>query len=81
MMTEALLAAFTRPEHIGTNPQSMLYLLPLTVAIAVVYKATKLSKITVINFIKEVVLLFGSIAVFIGITAAILFAAAWLIAA
>ena len=81
MTTEALfvMASFTTPEEIGTNPQSMLWLLPLTVAIAVVYKAMKVPTITRNNFIKEVSVLFGSIAIFIIITALVLYAFAWLV--
>ena len=81
MLTESLyvLASFTAPVTIGTNPISMLWLLPLAAAIAVVYKATKLSKITMGKLLKESVILFGSIVIFIATTAAILLALAWLI--
>ena len=72
------MATFTAPEYIGTNPQSMLWLLPLTVAIAVVYKATKVPNIKAVDFIKESALLFGSIIVFMAITAVILYIFAWL---
>jgi hypothetical protein len=74
-----VIASFTAPEEIGANPQSMLWLLPLAAAIAVVYKATKLPTITARNFIKEVAILFGSIVVFIIITALALYTLAWLI--
>ena len=43
--------------------------LPLVAAIAIVYKATKVPKITAVNFLKEVVILFGSIVVFMAVTA------------
>ncbi|MHC4462137.1 MAG: hypothetical protein ACYS6W_09940 [Planctomycetota bacterium] len=81
MLVEAIfvIASFTAPEEIGANPQSMLWLLPLAAAIAVVYKATKLPTITARNFIKEVAILFGSIVVFIIITALALYTLAWLI--
>lgn len=36
-----ILASFTAPIEIGTNPWAMLYMFPLLAAIAVVYKATK----------------------------------------
>jgi len=75
-----VIASFTTPEQIRTNPQSILWLLPLAAAIAVVYKATKLSKITVGLFLKEAAILFGSIIGFILITALALYALAWLIA-
>jgi len=81
MSVEAIfvMATFTAPEEIGVNPQSMLCLLPLAAAIAVVYKATKLPTITARNFIKEAAILFGSIVVFIIITALALYTLAWLI--
>ena len=73
-----ILAGLTSPLHIGTTPASMLWLLPLTAAVCVVYKATKLKEVKAASFIREVALLFGSIIVFMGIVAAILFAFAWL---
>lgn len=73
-----ILATFTSPEEIGVNPQSMLWMLPLAAAIAVVYKAIKMSKITSAGFIKESVVLFGSIAAFIIATAVILCIVAYL---
>ena len=74
-----LLASFTIPEHIGATPRSMLWLLPLVAAIAIVYKTTKLPKIRFVNFLKESVVLFGSIIIFMAITALVLVAMAWLI--
>ncbi len=74
-----VIATFTAPQELGTNPQSIFMLLPLTAAIAVIYKATKLPTITAGNFIKETATLFGSIVVFIAITALTLYALAWLI--
>ena len=58
---------------------SMLWLLPLVAAIAVVYKATKLPEIKAASFIKEAVVLFGSIVVFMFVTALVLYAIAWLV--
>ena len=74
-----VMASFTTPEKIGANPQSMLWLLPLVAAIAIVYKATKLPEIKAANFLKEAVILFGSIVVFMSITALVLCAIAWLV--
>jgi len=79
VITTFAIATFTAPERITANPQSMLWLLPLTAAIVIVYKATKLPTITAGNFIKETAALFGSIVVFIIITALALYALAWLI--
>ncbi len=74
-----IMASFTIPEQIGTTPQSILLLMPLVAAIAIVYKATKLPEIKAVNFIKEAVVLFGSIVVFMFVTALILYAVAWLV--
>jgi len=79
VIADFVVATFTVPENIGTNPQAILWLLPLTAAIVVVYKATKLPTITAGTFLKETAVLFGSIIVFIFIIAAGLFALAWLI--
>ena len=79
MITTFVIATFTTPENIGVNPQSMLWLLPLAGAIAVVYKATKVSKIRAVNFLKESVVLFGSIVVFMLVTALVLFSLTWLV--
>ncbi len=73
----AIIASFTAPVEIGTNPQSMLWLLPLAAAIAVVYKATKLPTLTADKFIKETILLSGSIVVFLATTALVIYALAW----
>ena len=72
-----LIAGFTSPEELGTNPQSLLLLLPLVVTISVVYKATKVEKVSAGNFLTESVLLFFSIVVFMVISALILSSVAW----
>ena len=74
-----VMATFTIPEKITTDPQSMLWLLPLVTAIAIVYKATKLPEIKIANFLKESVILFGSIVVFMFVTALVLYSIAWLV--
>ena len=74
-----VMASITIPEKIGTDPQSILWLLPLTAAIVIVYKATKLPTITLGTFGKETAVLLGSIVIFITIIALVLFALAWLI--
>ncbi len=71
-------ATLTAPQHIGTSPASLLWLLPLTAAFSITYKATTLPTITAHAFIKEVALLFGSIIVFMAVTALVLFAVAWI---
>jgi len=79
LISAFVIATFTTPENVGVNPQSILWLLPLAGAIAVVYKATKVPKIKAVSFLKESLLLFGSIVVFMLVTALVLFALTWLI--
>ena len=74
-----LVAALTEPEQIGTTPIMMLWVLPLAAAIAVVYKATKVPKITAHSFIKETAVLFGSIVAFMFVSMVVLLVFAWLI--
>ena len=74
----AIMAGLTSPLDIGTDPASMLWLLPLTAAVCIVYKATKLKEIKALYFIRETAVLFGSIIVFMGVVAIVLFAFAWL---
>ena len=79
MIAAFVMATFTTPENISVNPKSMLWLLPLVAAISIVYKTTKLPKIRFVHFVKESVVLFGSIVIFMAITALILVAFAWLV--
>jgi hypothetical protein len=64
-----ILASFTSPVHIGTTPYSFLLALPLIAVVAVVYKATKMEKIELVPFVRESFLLFGSILIFMVLTA------------
>ena len=73
-----LLANFTSPEYITTNPQSLLWMIPLTASIAIIYKATKLPSIKAANFIKETTLLTASILVVIVLIAIALHIFVWL---
>ena len=73
-------ATFTAPEEIRTNPQSILWLLPITAAIAIIYKAIKLPTITAASFTKETAILFSSIIVVIAIIASALCTLAQLLA-
>lgn len=72
-------ASFAVPEEIGTTLWSLLLLLPVVASIAIVYKATKVPCVSAGNFTKESVLLFGSIVIFMVITALVLSAVAWLV--
>ena len=74
-----LTATFTAPENIGVSAASILWLLPLAMSIAVVYKATKLPTIKPVPFLRESVILFGSIVVFLVITAVVLLTVTWVV--
>ena len=73
-----LLASFAAPMNITTSGGSLLWLLPLAAAIAVVYKVTKLPQLKLLNFVKESGLLFLSIIAFTGVTAAVLYVVQYL---
>ena len=73
-----VLSSFLLPENIGSTPASLLWLFPLVASIAVAYKATKVPEIKLKSFVKESVILFGSILIFMFITAMVLFAVNWL---
>jgi hypothetical protein len=74
-----VLGGFTAPMRIGTDPASMLWLLPLVATIAIVYKATKVHRIRLWPFTRETAALFGSIIVFIVAAAVILYGMAWVV--
>jgi hypothetical protein len=68
------LASFTMPYEIGGDSMSLLWLLPLLAAVAIVYKALKLPVITANKFIREVIVLFGTILLFMALIAVGLYA-------
>jgi len=69
IVEQSILAGFMSPIHIGTTPWAFLLALPLIAVISVVYKATKLEKIELVHFVRETILLFGSIVIFMVLTA------------
>jgi hypothetical protein len=78
-LTAYILASFTTPMRIDTDPLSMLWLIPLVASIAIVYKATKVHRIKLVSFARESTVLFGSIMIFVIVAAVILYGIAWLI--
>jgi len=70
-----VLSSFAQPIEIATDAWSMLWMFPLLLAIAIVYKATKMRILSGGRFVKEVAILFGTISgfmVFLGVTLTIL---------
>lgn len=70
-MSEVLsvLGGFTAPMSIGTTPQSMLWMFPLLLSVALIYKATKLRVMFMKRFFREVALLFATLSVFMVLAA------------
>lgn len=73
LLCQYVLAGFMSPVYIGTTAKALLLALPLIAVISIVYKATKLEDIKFVSFLKEAFLLFGSILVFMIITAIVIF--------
>ena len=74
-----VIAAFTAPMHIGTTPASLLWMFPLLAAVSVIYKATKLRVIFLKKFVKEVVILFATLSLFMIGVAVMLYFIVWFI--
>ena len=72
-----ILANFTSPENIGTDPKSLLWMLPLLASVSVVYKATKMRVIFAGKFIKEAVVLFVSLSLFMTAVGIALYLLVW----
>jgi hypothetical protein len=68
-----LLAGFTSPVYIGTTAKALFLALPLIAVISIVYKAIKVEEIKFASFLRESILLFGSIVAFMIVTAIVIF--------
>lgn len=77
--TSIILAGFTAPLEIGTNPASMLWMFPLLAAIALVYKATKMRVLFIRKYLLESLLLFLSVSGFMIMAIFVLNLICWLI--
>ena len=58
-----ILASFTSPLEIGTDPASILWMFPLLASVAIIYKATRMKVIFPLKFIKDVLVLFITMSV------------------
>jgi hypothetical protein len=74
-----LLAGFTAPIYIGTNPLAMLWMFPLLASVALVYKATKLRVFHWKRYWKEVGILFVTLSGFMIMAAIALNLLVWVI--
>ncbi len=72
--TVQMLASFTDPINIPTDPKSMLWMFPLLLSISLVYKATKMRVMHFGRFFRQVGLLFATTSIFmIFLGAALIF--------
>ena len=62
-----LLAGFKAPLEVSSGAESLIWLLPLSLTISIIYKIINLKKITTANFIKQVVVSFISIIVAVAL--------------
>jgi len=74
-----ILATFTAPENIGTDPGSLLWMFPLLASVSIIYKATKMRVIFTGKFIKEVVILFISLSLFMVAVGIALYIIVWIL--
>ena len=72
-----ILATFTSPEHIATDPKSVLWMFPLLAAVVIIYKATKMRVMFLGRFFKEVVILFCTVSVLMIAAAVALYVIVW----
>ncbi|MBN1125050.1 MAG: hypothetical protein JXA82_08580 [Sedimentisphaerales bacterium] len=60
----SILAGFMAPIEIHTDWRSMLWMFPLLASIAIIYKATKMRVLFWKRFVREVVVLFLTVSLF-----------------
>ncbi len=71
-LTAAVIASFTKPIYISATPSSLLWIFPLLLCVAIIYKATKMRVLFTSKFIKEVSILFLTLSlVMVGAAAAL----------
>jgi len=74
-----VVASFTAPENIGMDAGNLLWIFPLLLSVAVIYKATKMRVIFLRRFFREVVVLFCTLSVVIILIAALLHIGVWIL--
>ena len=62
------LAGLLAPISIGTNPWALLWMFPLLLAIAVIYKTTRMRVLFLRRFVIECVVLFLTLSVFMCVS-------------
>jgi hypothetical protein len=74
----AILASFTTPEPVGTTALSMVLMFPLLLAIAIIYKTTKLRAFFWKTMVRETIILFGVLSGFMILAIVVLNLVVWL---
>ena len=75
----SVIATFTAPEYIAMDAKSTLWIFPLLLSVAVIYKATKMRVIFLHRFFREILILFCTLSVTMTIIAALLHVVVWII--
>ncbi len=74
-----VIATFTSPENIGMDAKSLLWIFPLLLSVAVIYKATKMRVIFLRRFFREILILFCTLSVVMILVAAVLHVGVWIL--
>ena len=74
-----IVATFTAPENIGMDAKSLLWIFPLLLSVAIIYKATKMRVIFLRRFFREILILFCTLSVVMTLVAAVLHAGVWIL--
>lgn len=74
-----IVATFTAPENIGMDFKSLLWIFPLLLSVAIIYKATKMRVIFLRRFFREILILFCTLSVVMTLVAAVLHVGVWIL--
>lgn len=74
-----IVATFTAPENIGMDAKSLLWIFPLLLSVAIIYKATKMRVIFLRRFFREILILFCTLSVVMTLVAAVLHVGVWIL--
>lgn len=77
MLTTSILALFSMPLDVPTKAISLLWVLPVGLAISLVYKSVKLEDVKISVFVREVMFLFLTGIGMLVFSSLVLLAVAW----
>lgn len=79
MLTTSILALFSMPLDVPTKAISLLWVLPVGLAISLVYKSVKLEDVNIGVFVREVILLFLTGIGMLVFSSLVLLAVTWIV--